>query len=236
MSKKAKTILLIIFFVAVLGGAAGIYSYLSKSYSPENPQAARGSSGGSEISQDSSSSGSETSQDSSSDGSETPDSDSPEETGNGTPAPTSTPIPVPDFTITDAQGQELPFSTFQGKPTVVNFWTPWCPYCKDEMPYFQAAYDTYQEELNVVMMDVPDSRNTAQDAIDMVQEAGYTFPLYLDVNAESLITFGVYSYPQTFFFNSQGEFVGRISGAVSSQEVLFQFIDQLLSLEEGTLF
>lgn len=229
MSKKVKTILLILLFIAVLAGAAIAYRYLSKSYGTENPLSSQNMNSASQGDAGASSpEDSEPSQES--------DSESSKDSLSSTPTPTPTPIPVEDFTITDAQGQELKFSDFQGKPTVVNFWTPWCPYCKDEMPYFQAAYDTYQEELNVVMMDVPDSRNTAQDAIDMIQEAGYTFPLYLDTNTESLNTFGVYSYPQTFFFNSQGEFVGRITGAIPNQETLFQIIDELLTLTDGTLY
>lgn len=229
MSKKVKTILLILLFIAVLAGAAIAYHYLSKSYGAENPLSSQNMNSASQGDAGASSpEDSEPSQES--------DSESSKDSLSSTPTPTPTPIPVEDFTITDAQGQELKFSDFQGKPTVVNFWTPWCPYCKDEMPYFQAAYDTYQEELNVVMMDVPDSRNTAQDAIDMIQEAGYTFPLYLDTNTESLNTFGVYSYPQTFFFNSQGEFVGRITGAIPNQETLFQIIDELLTLTDGTLY
>lgn len=229
MSKKVKTILLILLFIVVLAGAAIAYRYLSKSYGTENPLSSQNMNSASQGDAGASSpEDSEPSQES--------DSESSKDSLSSTPTPTPTPIPVEDFTITDAQGQELKFSDFQGKPTVVNFWTPWCPYCKDEMPYFQAAYDTYQEELNVVMMDVPDSRNTAQDAIDMIQEAGYTFPLYLDTNTESLNTFGVYSYPQTFFFNSQGEFVGRITGAIPNQETLFQIIDELLTLTDGTLY
>lgn len=228
MSKKVKTILLILLFIVVLAGAAIAYRYLSKSYGTENPLSSQDMSSASQADDASDQAESEFSQES--------DSESSKDSLSSTPTPTPTPIPVEDFTITDAQGQELKFSDFQGKPTVVNFWTPWCPYCKDEMPYFQAAYDTYQEELNVVMMDVPDSRNTAQDAIDMIQEAGYTFPLYLDTNTESLNTFGVYSYPQTFFFNSQGEFVGRITGAIPNQETLFQIIDELLTLTDGTLY
>lgn len=229
MSKKAKTILLILIFALILGGAAIAYRYLSKSYGEETSLSSQGP--GSASQNDSGDS-----QDSSSSQEDTSESSQEKDSQSAQDSQSSAPIPVEDFALTDAQGQELMFSDFQGKPTVVNFWTPWCPYCKDEMPYFQAAYDTYQEELNVVMMDVPDSRNTAQDAIDLIQEAGYTFPLYLDTNTESLNTFGVYSYPQTFFFNSQGEFVGRITGAIPNQETLFQFIDQLLELKEGTLY
>lgn len=233
MNKKVKTVLLLLLFLLVLGGAAAAYKKLGKSFSPENPLSSPDSASGKKGASSQEATGQEGSEDqdaSGQDGSEDQDA-----SGQGGSSQESRPIPVPDFTLTDAQGTELLFSSFQGKPTVVNFWTPWCPYCKDEMPYFQAAYEAYGEQLQLVMLDVPDARNTAQDALDLVQEKGFTFPVYLDVNSESLLTFGVYSYPQTFFFNSKGEFVGRLSGALPSQETLFEIIDSLLELEDGSL-
>ena len=208
MSKKTKTIILLFLFALVLAGAAFAYQRLSRSYSRD------------------SSSPDETTQDT---------AEGTDIEGQDAAAPSVTPIPVPDFILSDASGEELSFSSFQGKPTVVNFWTPWCPYCKDEMPYFQAAHDTYKDQLNVVMLDVPDSRNTAQDAIDMITEAGYTFPLYLDHEQNAILTFGVYSFPQTLFFGKNGDFVGKISGAVPDQDLLFQLLDRLIALPEGEM-
>lgn len=208
MSKKTKTIILLLLFALVLAGAAFAYQRLSRSYSRD------------------SSSPDETTQDTA-EGTDTE--------GQDAAAPSVTPIPVPNFILSDASGEELSFSNFQGKPTVVNFWTPWCPYCKDEMPYFQAAHDTYKDQLNVVMLDVPDSRNTAQDAIDMITEADYTFPLYLDHEQNAILTFGVYSFPQTLFFDKNGDFVGKISGAVPDQDLLFQLLDRLIALPEGEM-
>ena len=43
----------------------------------------------------------------------------------------------------DAQGQAQPFSRWQGKTLVVNFWATWCPPCRQEMPAFSRLQDRY---------------------------------------------------------------------------------------------
>src|SRR5690606_20470386 len=42
---------------------------------------------------------------------------------------------VPDFTLTDLNGQPVAFSSFLGDgPVVLNFWTRTCKPCLEEMP------------------------------------------------------------------------------------------------------
>ena len=46
----------------------------------------------------------------------------------GEPIPTETAPqnPAPDFTVTDAAGNEVKLSDFRGKGVVLNFWASWC--------------------------------------------------------------------------------------------------------------
>lgn len=41
---------------------------------------------------------------------------------------------APDFELPTVEGPSLSSKTLQGKPTVLVFWTAWCPICKDEAP------------------------------------------------------------------------------------------------------
>ena len=50
------------------------------------------------------------------------------------------PVAAPDFTVYDADGNEITLSSLLGKPAVLNFWASTCPPCRAEMPHFQAAY------------------------------------------------------------------------------------------------
>jgi cytochrome oxidase Cu insertion factor (SCO1/SenC/PrrC family) len=35
---------------------------------------------------------------------------------------------APNFTIKDANGNDLKLSDFKGKPVILNFWASWCPH------------------------------------------------------------------------------------------------------------
>ena len=50
-------------------------------------------------------------------------------------------VEAPDFTVFDENGEAVTLSSLEGKPVVINFWTSWCTYCKQEMPDFQEVYD-----------------------------------------------------------------------------------------------
>ena len=47
---------------------------------------------------------------------------------------------APDFTVYDADGNQVKLHDFIGKPIVLNFWASWCGPCQMEMPDFHEKY------------------------------------------------------------------------------------------------
>ena len=138
-------------------------------------------------------------------------------------------VSAPDFTVVDADGNEVSLSDFFGKPIVLNFWASWCGPCKSEMPDFDAAYQTYGEGIHFLMVNLTDgSRETVQTASDFIAQQGYTFPVYFDTNYSAAMAYGTSAIPVTFFIDADGFPVAYGQGALNA-EVLQKGIDMILN-------
>ena len=136
---------------------------------------------------------------------------------------------VPDFTVTDADGNEVKLSDYFGKPIVLNFWASWCDPCKSEMPDFNEFYGKLGEEITFLMVNMTDgSRETVDTAKDYVAEQGFTFPVLFDTAGNAATTFGVYSLPTTYFIDVQGNAVAYAMGAIDA-DTLQKGIDMIYS-------
>lgn len=125
------------------------------------------------------------------------------------------PIPAPDFTVTDNEGNEVSLYDFAGKPVIINFSTSWCPHCISEKPVFQKAYDKYGDKINFLMVDLVGNRETVQDGKDFIAKNGYTYPAYYDISQEAAITYGITSFPSTFFINEDMDIVFNYFGGMN---------------------
>jgi thiol-disulfide isomerase/thioredoxin len=140
---------------------------------------------------------------------------------SGTPDTTEPPrIPAPDFTVYDAEGNEVRLSDYIGKPVVVNFWASWCGPCKMEMPDFDATYQELGEEVQFLMVNLTDgSQETLESASKFVDSQGYTFPVYYDSALSAAMTYGVNAVPITYFLDAEGNLVAHGQGALTAESL-----------------
>ena len=132
----------------------------------------------------------------------------------GENAPHETPQnPAPDFTILDAENNEVRLSDFFGKPIVLNFWTTWCPACVAELPVFENMYHEMGDEVHFLKVNLLDgTRETREDVDSFMAERNLTFSVYFDTTGEASDAYGVRGIPMTFFIDAEGQLVAGIQG------------------------
>lgn len=207
MKKKTSLVVLVLVLAALIGGAYVLYGRLSAGAGADNLSVQT-----------------------------PPSAQAPGETGapqdSAAPEETEPPkVEAPDFTVENADGEEVKLSDYVGKPIVLNFWASWCSPCKSEMPEFNAAWEELEGEVQFLMVNMTDgSRETVDSAKEYVEGAGFTFPVLFDTGSEAAIAYGAYSLPTTYFIDAEGYLVARAVGAIDG-ETLQKGLDLIYSQE-----
>lgn len=135
----------------------------------------------------------------------------------------------PDFTVYDAEGNPVKLSDMRGKPVIVNFWASWCGPCKREMPDFQAAYETYGDQILFMMVNLTGGKNeTKESAQAHISSNGFTFPVYFDLDKSAAVAYNTVTIPATYFYNAEGYLMANATGIISAA-TLQQGIDMIIN-------
>lgn len=161
-----------------------------------------------------------------------------EPTDKPTPEPTASPAKEPagpvqknmakDFIVFDAAGETVRLSEKRGKPVIVNFFASWCGPCQREMPLFETIWQEYGERIEFMMVDLCGAGfDDKEDAKALVEQAGYTFPVYFDDGSHAAATYAVRSIPTSLFVAEDGELLGTWVGMIDEQS-LRDYVSRLL--------
>ncbi len=135
---------------------------------------------------------------------------------------------APDFTVTDAEGNDVSLWSLLGKPAVLNFWNSNCPPCKMEMPDFQEMYEELGDEVSFIMIDTVGAMGeTKEKGAAYIEEEGFTFPVYFDTAQDAIYTYGIAAFPTTFFISSDGYLIAGAQGMID-KEIMQKGIDMIL--------
>lgn len=199
--KKGSFWVLALVLVVLIGGAYVLYGRLSADARPDNLSA------------------------------QTP-AETEDQTPQGSDAPAETEpskVEAPDFTVENANGEEVKLSDYVGKPIVLNFWASWCSPCKSEMPEFNEAWEELDGEVQFLMVNMTDgSRETVDTAKEYVEGQGFSFPVFFDTGSEAAMAYSAYSLPTTYFIDAEGYVVARAVGAID-RDTLQKGLDLIYS-------
>jgi peroxiredoxin len=119
-------------------------------------------------------------------------------------------IMAPDFELLDTEGRKHRLSDYRGKTVIINFWTTWCPPCREEIPSMNRAWQSLRQE-DVVILAI--NMGEDEDTI-FVFTADYPadFPLLLDSDGAVIAEWPVKGLPTTYVVAPDGSIAYRAIG------------------------
>lgn len=107
-------------------------------------------------------------------------------------------------------------SIYKDKIVLMDFWNSHCAVCFQKFPHLQKLWNQYQSDPRILIqsVNIPWERDTPGQALRMIADRGYTFPVVLGTTGETDVQFGVQFYP-TVILLKEGviRFRGRLEDA-----------------------
>jgi peroxiredoxin len=120
-------------------------------------------------------------------------------------------VPAPDFELLDTNGKTHRLSDYRGRPVIINFWTTWCPPCREELPSMNRAWKQLEKE-GIAMLAI--NMGEDEDTI-FIFSADYPtdFPILMDQSGEVIASWPVKGLPTTYVIAPDGNIAYRAIGS-----------------------
>lgn len=116
---------------------------------------------------------------------------------------------APNYTLTSLEGPQFNSQVFNGKPTIVFFWAPWCSVCKVSMPNLQSFYEENGNDINVVSIAL--SYTSKQEVVDIVEKQSLTFTTLLG-NEKTATDYKIKGFPTYYILDAKGKVHAKSMG------------------------
>ena len=131
------------------------------------------------------------------------------------PIVVATPLPV--FSSTTLDGQPVTQADYEGKPTIMWFWAPWCSVCRGEAPTLSKVASELDGSVDVIGVA---ALGSVDEMKTFVSDTGIgNFTQLADPDAQVWSVFGVASQPAFAFISADGS-IEVVQGSIDEKEIL----------------
>lgn len=109
---------------------------------------------------------------------------------------------APDFQLERVDGAPVTLADLRGQPTVIVFWTAWCPVCREEAPHINELAAQFEPRgVRVLGINIKDSQARTEAGI---KDFGIRYPVLRDADATTARRYKVTGTPTIVFLDKQG--------------------------------
>jgi thiol-disulfide isomerase/thioredoxin len=117
---------------------------------------------------------------------------------------------APELVVTDIQGKPVALSSYKGKTVLLDFWTTWCPPCRQDGPALDKLYSKYgDKDLMIVGVSVSEEREIVEK---FLKEHPHTFPVVLTTENEMPRPYQIGVFPTYIVIEKDGTVAAAAQG------------------------
>lgn len=117
-----------------------------------------------------------------------------------------TPITAPDFGLKVVGGGKISLKELRGKIVVLNFFSSWCPVCREEFLSLEKLHTEFKSK-NIVFLKVA-VKGEETELISIQDKLNITSPILIDDDGSTARAYRV-GHHETFFIGREGKILGR---------------------------
>lgn len=125
--------------------------------------------------------------------------------------------PAPDLTVTDIEGRSFSLAAAKGKVVLLDFWTTWCPPCREDAPLLDKLYRKYgAHDLAILGISVSEDHTAVAR---FLKEHPHDFPVALTTENEMPRPYQIGRFPTYIVIDRNGELASVTEGGKDFSEL-----------------
>ncbi|WP_280769262.1 peroxiredoxin family protein [Salipaludibacillus daqingensis] len=127
-----------------------------------------------------------------------------------------------DISLATVDGERIKMDRFQGKKTILFFFTSWCHVCEQQWGELQFASEEFSNmDVQVVAINLTEEESAVSAVEEYIEKIDSTdIFIALDIKGDAQKQFRVLGIPTSFYVNEKGEMVKRMDGLVPADKYI----------------